>query len=168
MKTNIFAHPCEIHAWYYLIRGCVSRGVVFWFSNLSSASSDVKSGNLEIWEPGQIVDIWKFGIQQMQQSRNYLNEHWKCRQGPDPWMPLDSPLTAPAVVGWASAEYSMANSTIANSLGRVRAYISDMSSTCGYMGGSCFLVNCATICERDIPHPAQRIAVLKYALVMFS
>ena len=32
------------------------------------------------------------------------------------------------------ADYSMANRKIASTLGRGRAYIFDMSSTCGYMG----------------------------------
>ena len=35
------------------------------------------------------------------------------------------------------ADYSMANRKIAYTLGRGRAYISDMSSTSGYMGAKC-------------------------------
>ena len=36
------------------------------------------------------------------------------------------------------ADYSMANRKIAYTLGRGRAYISDMSSTSGYMGAKTF------------------------------
>ena len=36
------------------------------------------------------------------------------------------------------ADYSMANRKIAYTLGRGRAYISDMSSTSGYMGATYF------------------------------
>ena len=38
----------------------------------------------------------------------------------------------------AKADYSMPNKEIAYTLGRGRAYISDMSSTSGYMGATCF------------------------------
>ena len=38
------------------------------------------------------------------------------------------------------ADYSMANRKIAYTLGRGRAYISDMSSTSGYMGAKYFQV----------------------------
>ena len=44
----------------------------------------------------------------------------------------------PVVVCWALADYSMANRKIAYTLGRGRAYISDMSSTSGYMGEKYF------------------------------
>ena len=45
---------------------------------------------------------------------------------------------APVVVCWALAAYSMANRKTAYTLGRGRAYIFDMSSTCGYMGENYF------------------------------
>ena len=59
-------------------------------------------------------------------------------RAPPVWRPPPLPARAPVVVCWALAEYSMANRKIAYTLGRGRAYISDMSSTSGYMGAKYF------------------------------
>ena len=63
------------------------------------------------------------------------------------WLPCSSCMLRYAEIcwvawaAWALADYSMANRKIAYTLGRGRAYISDMSSTSGYMGAKYFQKN---------------------------